>query len=103
MIFRISGGVYYQHTFYKELRNFRGEIIPNIKAQKSVHMVIGSDYSFTLWDRPFKLTTEIYFKNLTHINTYSVDNVRIRYQANNNAEGYATGIDVRLNLSLIHI
>ena len=97
MLFRISGGVYYQPPFYKELRNFRGEIIPNIKAQKSVHMVLGSDYSFTLWDRPFKLTTEIYFKNLTNINPYSVDNVRIRYQANNNAEGYATGIDVRLN------
>ena len=97
MLFRVSGGVYAQPPFYKELRNFKGEIIPNIKAQKSIHMVLGNDYSFTMWDRPFKLTTELYFKSLSNINPYSVDNVRIRYQANNNAKGYATGIDVRLN------
>ena len=97
MLFRVSGGVYAQPPFYKELRNFKGEIIPNIKAQKSIHMVLGNDYSFTMWDRPFKLTTELYFKNLSNLNPYSVDNVRIRYQANNNAKGYATGIDVRLN------
>ena len=97
MLFRVSGGVYAQPPFYKELRNYKGEIIPNIKAQKSIHMVLGNDYSFTMWDRPFKLTTELYYKNLSNINPYSVDNVRIRYQANNNAKGYATGIDVRLN------
>ena len=97
MLFRVSGGVYAQPPFYKELRNYKGEIIPNIKAQKSIHMVLGNDYSFTMWDRPFKLTTELYYKNLSNINPYSVDNVRIRYQANNNAQGYATGIDVRLN------
>ena len=97
MLFRVSGGVYSQPPFYKELRNFNGEIIPNIKAQKSIHMVLGGDYSFTIWERPFKLTTEVYYKNLSHINPYSVDNVRIRYQANNNAKGYAKGIDIRLN------
>ena len=97
MLFRVSGGVYSQPPFYKELRDFKGEIIPNIKAQKSIHMVLGGDYSFTMWDRPFKLTTELYYKNLSNINPYSVDNVRIRYQANNNAKGYATGVDVRLN------
>lgn len=97
MLFRISGGVYAQPPFYKELRNFNGDIIPNIKAQKSVHMVLGGDYSFTMWNRPFKLTTELYYKNLSNINPYSVDNVRIRYQANNNAKGYATGLDIRLN------
>ena len=97
MLFRVSGGVYSQPPFYKELRDFKGEIIPNIKAQKSIHMVLGGDYSFIMWDRPFKLTTELYYKNLSNINPYSVDNVRIRYQANNNAKGYATGIDVRLN------
>ena len=97
MLFRVSWGVYSQPPFYKELRDFKGEIIPNIKAQKSIHMVLGGDYSFTMWDRPFKLTTELYYKNLSNINPYSVDNVRIRYQANNNAKGYATGVDVRLN------
>ena len=97
ILFRISGGVYSQPPFYKELRDFEGKILSNIKAQKSVHMVLGSDYSFTIWNRPFKLTTEVYYKNLSNINPYSVDNVRIRYQANNNAKGYATGMDIRLN------
>ena len=97
VLFRISGGVYSQPPFYKELRGFDGKINPNVKAQKSVHIVLGSDYSFKMWDRPFKLTTEVYYKNLTNVNPYSVDNVRIRYQANNNAVAYATGLDVRLN------
>lgn len=97
MLFRISGGLYAQPPFYKELRGFDGNIVPNVKAQKSVHAVIGSDYSFEMWDRPFKLTTEIYYKDLTDVNSYTVDNVRIRYQANNNTKAYATGLDVRLN------
>jgi len=97
MLFRVSGGIYSQPPFYKELRGFDGTIIPNVKAQRSAHIVLGSDYSFTMWDRPFKLTTEVYYKNLTNVNPYSVDNVRIRYQANNNAKAYATGLDVRLN------
>ena len=97
MLFRVSGGIYSQPPFYKELRGFDGTIVPNVKAQRSAHIVLGSDYSFTMWDRPFKLTTEVYYKNLTNVNPYSVDNVRIRYQANNNAKAYATGLDVRLN------
>ena len=97
ILFRISGGAYHQPPFYKELRNFNGDINPDIKAQSSFHMVLGSDYSFTMWNRPFKLTTEIFLKDLSNINPYSVDNVRIRYQSNNNAKGYATGFDVRLN------
>lgn len=97
MLFRISGGVYYQPPFYKELKDNLGSIHPEVKAQRSLHFVAGNDYSFTMWDRPFKLTTEIYFKNLSNVNPYTVDNVRIRYQANNSATAYATGIDIRLN------
>ena len=97
MLFRISGGVYYQPPFYKELKDNLGSIHPEVKAQRSLHFVAGNDYSFTMWDRPFKLTTEIYFKSLSNVNPYTVDNVRIRYQANNSATAYATGIDIRLN------
>jgi len=97
MLFRISGGLYAQPPFYKELKDNTGAIHPEVKAQKSVHFVLGNDYSFKMWDRPFKLTTEMYYKNLTDVNPYSVDNVRIRYQANNNATAFATGIDIRLN------
>ncbi len=97
MLFRISGGFYSQPPFYKELKDNTGAIHPEVKAQKSIHFVLGNDYSFKMWDRPFKLTTEIYYKDLSDINPYSVDNVRIRYQAKNNATAYATGIDIRLN------
>lgn len=97
MLFRISGGVYSQPPFYRELRGFDGTINPKVKAQNSIHFVVGNDYSFTIWNRPFKLTTEFYYKKLTNVNPYSIDNVRIRYQANNNAKAYAAGFDVRLN------
>lgn len=97
MLFRISGGLYYQPPFYKELKDNLGGIHPEVKAQQSIHAVLGNDYSFTLWERPFKLTTEVYYKHLSNVNPYTVDNVRIRYQAKNNATAYATGIDIRLN------
>lgn len=97
MLFRLSGGFYSQPPFYKELRGFDGQINPEVKAQKSIHAVLGNDYSFNLWNRPFKLTTELYYKHLTDVNAYSIDNVRIRYRADNVTEAYAYGLDVRLN------
>ncbi len=97
MLFRISGGYYSQPPFYKELKGDFGETHPKVKAQKSIHIVLGNDYSFKMWKRPFKLTTEIYYKYLTDVNPYTVDNVRIRYKAKNNATAYSTGIDIRLN------
>ncbi len=97
MLFRISGGMYHQPPFYKELRNFEGNVVPSVDAQKSLQVVLGNDYSFNLWSRPFKLVTELYYKSLSNVNIYTVDNVRIRYIANNNAKAYATGLDLRLN------
>ena len=97
MLFRISGGFYSQPPFYRELRGFDGQISADVKAQKSIHIVTGNDYSFTMWNRPFKLTTELYYKNLSDVNAYSIDNVRIRYRADNITEAYAYGLDVRLN------
>ena len=97
MLFRISGGWYSQPPSYKELRDYNGRIHPKVKAQKSIHFVAGNDYSFTMWQRPFKLTTELYYKDLSDVNSYSVDNVRIRYRADNVTNAYAYGLDVRLN------
>jgi len=97
MLFRISGGLYYQPPFYRELRDSSGTVNPNVKAQKSIHVVLGNDYSFKMWNRPFKLTTEAYYKKLTDVNPYTVENVRIRYRAKNNAKAYAYGLDMRLN------
>jgi hypothetical protein len=97
ILFRISGGLYHQPPFYRELRNADGKVMPNVKAQQSVHIVLGNDYSFKLWERPFKLVTEAYYKSLTNVNPYTLDNVRIRYEADNNAKAYAQGLDLRLN------
>lgn len=97
MLFRVAAGMYSQPPFYKELRNAEGIVDINVDAQNSYHFIFGNDYSFTLWNRPFKLVSEIYYKSLTDINTYTIDNVKIRYKADNNATGYATGLDLRLN------
>jgi len=96
MLFRLSGGVYHQPPFYRELRDSTGTVRPGVKAQKSIHLVIGNDYSFDLWDRPFTLNSEVYYKKLTDVNPYTLDNVRIRYRASNNAVAYAYGVDLRL-------
>ncbi len=97
MVFRLSGGLYHQPPFYRELRDLKGVVNPNVKAQESVHIVLGNDYNFKIWNRPFKWVTELYYKSLSDVNVYSIDNVRIRYVANNNAKAYAQGVDFRLN------
>jgi hypothetical protein len=97
MLFRISGGMYAQPPFYRELRDLEGVVQTNVEAQKSVHLVLSNDYSFKMWGRPFKLISEAYYKNITDVNTYTIDNVRIRYRANNDATAYVYGFDARLN------
>ncbi|WP_335975377.1 TonB-dependent receptor [Gaetbulibacter jejuensis] len=97
MLFRFAAGMYYQPPFYRELRDSSGVVQPDVKAQKSVHFVLGNEYSFELWDRPFKLVSEAYYKSLSDVNPYTLENVRIRYRAKNNAKAYAYGLDLRLN------
>ncbi len=95
--FWFATGVYYQPPFYRELRDFNGVLNPEVRAQKSIHFILGMDRQFKMWDRPFKFSTEAYYKALSDLNPYELDNVRIRYYAKNNAKGYATGIDMKLN------
>ena len=90
-------GWYYQPPFYRELRDFDGVLNPNIRAQRAIHYVLGGDMNFVAWNRPFKFMTEVYYKQLDHLIPYEIDNVRIRYFANNNSSGYASGIDFRVN------
>ncbi|WP_430931465.1 TonB-dependent receptor [Saccharicrinis sp. 156] len=95
--FKFSTGVYYQSPFYKEYRSQGGGINYDIKAQQSIHFVTGFDHYFTRGDRQFKFSTELYYKKMKNLIPYQIDNVRIRYSARNNAEGYATGIDMKIN------
>ena len=97
MVFKIAAGVYDQPPFYRELRRYDGTLNTNVKAQKSYQLVAGMDYNFIAsGDRPFRLSTEAYYKNITDVDVYDVDNVKIRYAGNNNAKAYATGIETRL-------
>lgn len=97
MVFRLSGGFYHQPPFYRALRDSTGQVLPEVKAQKSIHVVAGNDFSFKMWDRPFKLVSEAYYKKMTDVNPYTVENVRVRYRARNDVEAYAYGLDLRLN------
>ena len=100
---RFATGVYYQAPFYKELRDTSivngiatALLNKDIKSQKSVHFVLGGDYTFRMFNRPFKFTTEAYFKSLSNLIPYTVDNVRVVYYGRNMSKGYAAGIDFKL-------
>lgn len=95
--FSLSTGFYNQSPFFKELIKNDGSINYETKSQRSYQIVAGTDYVFTAWDRPFRFTTEAYYKNMSRLIPYQVDNVRIRYLPEQEATGYATGIDMKIN------
>ena len=79
------------------MRGIDGTINPNVVSQKSFHNVIGANVDFTMWGRPFKFQTEAYYKYMWDVVPYEIDNVRIRYYAENSAVAYAYGIDAKVN------
>lgn len=101
MTFSAAAGVYQQPYFYRELRHLDGSLNSNLDAQTSYQAVGTFDWSLKLWGRPFRLTTDIYYKYITNLVPYTIDNLRIRYLAENSARGYATGISVRINGELV--
>lgn len=94
--FKFSTGLYYQPPFYRELRDIQGNLHVNVRAQRSIHVVLSGDKDLKLWERPFKMTIAAYYKHLDQLIPYEIDNVRIRYFANNNASGFSTGADFRI-------
>ena len=97
MVYRLSGGVYNQTPFYREIRNRDGSLFKGAQAQQSYQIVAGNDFKFRAWNRPFILTSELYFKYFTHVVPYDVDNVRIRYYADQSAKAYTAGLDFKVN------
>lgn len=97
IVLRAAAGLYQQPPFYRELRDREGNLRTNVKAQSSVHTILGADYRFTMLGREFTLLTELYYKHLYNVNPYDIDNVRIRYFAENTAQAYAAGIDMRIS------
>ena len=109
LCFRLATGLYYQAPFYKELRDTitdalgvtRIRLNQDLRAQRSVHVVLGGDYYFRAWGRPFKMTAEGYYKYIDRMESYTVDNVRVRYSGRNDSKGYAGGLDLKLYGELV--
>lgn len=101
--FRFATGLYYQSPFYKELRDTTHTggaaavtLNRGIKSQRSIHFVLGGEYKFRVLNRPFKFSTEVYYKAQSNLNPYNVDNVKIVYYGDNLASGFVAGIDLKL-------
>lgn len=97
MQFRLAAGIYTQSPFYREMRMFDGSLYSDPRSQRSYQLVAGSDLDFEAWSRPFVFTSEIYYKYFDQLIPYEVDNVRIRYYADQQSKGYAAGIDLKVN------
>lgn len=95
--FRLAAGLYQQLPSYREMLMINGNISTNLKIQKSIHYVLGQEYYFKAWNRPFKFSSDLYYKDLQSVIPYDIENVRIRYYADQEAKGYTTGIDLRIN------
>lgn len=102
--YRIAAGLYYQSPFYKEYREMVEDDFGNtlislndkIKSPRSIQLILGADYTFRAFNRPFKLTGEAYYKNLSNLISYEYDNLKIVYSGNNDSKGYAMGLDFKL-------
>ena len=95
--FRAAAGHYAQPPFYRELRGFDGQINTNLKAQESWHFISGAEFTFKSWGRDFSFYSEAYYKILRNLVPYEIDNVRVRYYADNLSDGYAAGLDMKVN------
>jgi hypothetical protein len=96
IIWKGSAGLYHQPPFYREMRRRDGTINTLLKAQRSWQVSGGMDYAFKMLNRPFRLSTEAYYKNMWNVVSYDIDNVRLRYSGENDAIAYAYGVETRL-------
>lgn len=104
LTFRFATGLYYQQPFYKEFRrpdeDAEGNTVitlnDRIKSQQSIHFILGGDYTFRAFGRPFKLSAEAYYKKLNKLIPYEVDNLKVTYAGENQTHGYTTGLDLKL-------
>lgn len=100
---RFATGLYYQSPFYKEYRmekvddygNYYIDLNKDIKSQRSLHFIFGGDYTFRTNNRPFKFTTEMYYKNLSNVIPYEIDNLKLVYSGLNESGGYVVGVDFK--------
>lgn len=103
VMLRFAAGLYYQAPFFKELKDTTtvggvtyATLNKKIKSQQSIHLIAAFDYRFKAGGRPFKFTAEAYYKILSNLIPYSVNNVKVTYNGNNEASGHIAGVDFKL-------
>lgn len=101
LLFRLATGVYQQAPFYREYRRTDGTLNPDVKPQTSYQVMGTGDWNLRLWDRPFKITADLYYKYITDLVPYTVDNLRISYHPDEQAVAYAAGFSLRINGELV--
>lgn len=102
--FRFATGLYYQSPFYKEFRlqqtdaagNTTVELNRDIKSQRSLQFILASDYTFRALNRPFKISAEAYYKALSDLVPYEIDNLKLVYSGRNESKGFAAGLDLKM-------
>lgn len=99
--YRFSTGIYHQPPFYREYRADDGSLNLNLRSPRSYQVVGSMDWYFLIWDKPVTLITDLYYKYIDNLIPYRIDNLRLRYDATNNAEAYCTGISLRLGGELV--
>ena len=100
---RLATGLYYQAPFYKELRDTTtvgsttvATLNSKIRSPRSLQFIAAFDYKFRMMQRPFKFTAEAYYKALSDLIPYNVQNVKVTYYGQNMTSGYAAGLDLKL-------
>ena len=101
--FRFATGLYYQAPFYKEMRDTITQsgvttavLNEKIKSQQSLQFIAAMDYRFKMLGRPFRFTAEAYYKSLSNLIPYNVQNVKVTYYGQNLAKGHTAGLDLKL-------
>ena len=101
ILFRIAAGIYPQAPFYREYRRIDGTLRTPLPPQTSYQATGGADWRFRIGQRPFALTADLYYKYITHLIPYTVDNLRLRYLPDQEAVAYAAGLSLRLGGELV--
>ena len=103
MTFRLATGLYYQAPFFKELRDTAtvdgityATLNDKIKSQRSIHFIGGYDYRFKMNNQNFRFSAELYYKAMSDLVPYSVNNVKVVYYGTNEASGHAAGLDMKI-------
>lgn len=95
-LLRFSAGAYAQAPYYRELRNFGGSINPGAKSQRSYQVLSGVDRKFNGLGTRLKFTSEVYYKVLSRLTPYKIEDLKVRYFSNQQSKGYAAGVDLSL-------